>query len=305
VPQGAHLAAHDARGEPRARAGHRAHLAPRGHGGARAHRRRAHGEVLPRRALRPRRAHQVLNELIPFGPLYRFPWDGFSPIVLVTDESTVKRHPEYEAAKTGDVPSAKRLAAELTHQRTLDEIRRLLAGRRAFLVPVHAVEDQGYKRIPGAFSELLAERLDLEVEIRVIQANVVNHTGASGWQRMVRPAVFDGPVGTNVDYFMVDGFVGQGGTLANLRGFLMQCGGRVLGAVTLTGRADPATLALQAGTLAALREKHGEEIENWWQGTFGYRFDCLTESEARYLVRVEDADTIRARLTAAGSEEHH
>ena len=38
VHEDAHLAAHDARGEPRARAGHGAHLAPRGHGGARAHR---------------------------------------------------------------------------------------------------------------------------------------------------------------------------------------------------------------------------------------------------------------------------
>lgn len=70
------------------------------------------------------------------------------------------------------------------------------------------------------------------------------------------------------------------------------------------GRADSATLALRANTLAALREKHGEQIEIWWQETFGYRFDCLTESEARYLVRVEDADAIRERLIAAGSEEH-
>lgn len=122
---------------------------------------------------------------------------------------------------------------------------------------------------------------------------------------MVRPAVFEGVVTPDSDYFMVDDFVGQGGTLANLRGYLNHGGGRVLGATTLTGRADSATLALQPGTLAALRAKHGEQIENWWQGVFGYRFDCLTESEARYLVRVEDADTIRARLVEAGSEEHH
>jgi hypothetical protein len=69
--------------------------------------------------------------------------------------------------------------------------------------------------------------------------------------------------------------------------------------------ADSATLALQPGTLAGLRDKHGAEIEDWWQGIVGYRFDCLTESEARYLVRVENADAIRARLIEAGSEEHH
>lgn len=173
------------------------------------------------------------------------------------------------------------------------------------MVPVHALEDLGFNRIPGAFAELLGERLNLEVEMGIIQANVVNHTGASGWQRMVRPPVFDGPVAAGREYFLVDDFVGQGGTLANLRGYLLQGGGSVLGATTLTGRADSATLTLQSGTLEALGAKHGKEIENWWESVFGYRFDCLTESEARYLLRVENADTIRVRLVEAGSEEYH
>jgi len=243
--------------------------------------------------------------VIQFGPIYRSPWNRCPPIVLAAEQGAVKQHAHYEAAKTGDVPAAKRLAAQLTSPQTIESIQAVLGDRRPALVPVHAVEDLGYNRIPGAFAELLAERLNLDIEIRIIQANVVNHTGASGWQRMVRPAVFEGAVTPGSDYFMVDDFVGQGGTLANLRGYLIHGGGRVLGATTLTGRADSATLALQPDTLAALREKHGEQIENWWQGVFGYRFDCLTESEARYLFRVEDADTIRAQLTEAGSEEHH
>jgi len=236
---------------------------------------------------------------------HRVPWNGFPNVVITTDESAVKRHAEYEGAKTGDVPAAKRLAAQLTGPRILDAIRELIGDRQVALLPVHALENQGYNRIPAAFAELLAEKLGLEVETGIVQANVVNHTGASGWERMVRPPVFDGAVVPESDYLMVDDFVGQGGTLANLRGYLIGGGGRVLGATTLTGRADSATLALQPTTLAALRGKHGEQIENWWQGTFGYRFDCLTESEARYLLRVEDADTIRVRLIAAGSEEQH
>ena len=47
-----------------------------------------------------------------------------------------------------------------------------------------------------------------------------------------------------VDDLMVDDFVGLGGTLASLRGYLIAGGGRVLGTVTLTGRADSAKLAL-------------------------------------------------------------
>lgn len=235
---------------------------------------------------------------------HRAPWNEFPDIVIAADESSVKRHEEYEGAKTGDVPAAKRLAAQLAGAQAVDAIRELIGDRQVALLPVHALENQGYNRIPAAFAEMLGEKLNLEVEIGIIQANVVNHTGASGWERMVRPPVFDGAVIAGKAYVMVDDFVGQGGTFANLRGYLMRGGGRVLGAATLTGRADSATLALKVDTLAALREKHGEQIEIWWQEIFGYRFDCLTESEARYLLRVEDADTIRARLIAAGSEEH-
>jgi hypothetical protein len=83
---------------------------------------------------------------------------------------------------------------------------------------------------------------------------------------------------------------------------LMHNGGVVRGAVTL--RDYSAKLALQSETLAQLRAKHGHQIEDWWSERFGYGFECLTESEARYLIRAEDADTVRAKLSAAGFAGH-
>ena len=52
--------------------------------------------------------------------------------------------------------------------------------------------------------------------------------------------------------------------------------------------------------IQAVRDKHGDELEIWWQKEFGYGFGCLTQSEARYLERSQDADTIRSRMAAAG-----
>ena len=162
------------------------------------------------------------------------------------------------------------------------------------------MEGAGFNRIPGAFAELLAEKLGLDVETEIVQANIVNHTGASGWARMSRAPVFSGSVIPGATYLLVDDFIGQGGTLANLRGHIVSGGGLVSGAVTLTGKAYSATLALQPATLEELRRKHGQEIENWWRASFGYGFEGLTESEARYLLRAEDADTIRRKLAQAG-----
>ena len=50
--------------------------------------------------------------------------------------------------------------------------------------------------------------------------------------------------------------------------------------------------------IRSLREKHGQNFENWWRQTFGFGYDSLTRSEARYL----EKSAIRDRLIAAGLE---
>jgi len=91
----------------------------------------------------------------------------------------------------------------------------------------------------------------------------------------------------------------MGGTLANLRGYIESNGGRVLGAVALTGKPYSAKLTLEEKTLEELRQTHGQNLDRWWQNRFGHAFDRLTQSEARYLARSPDADTIRDRIAAA------
>lgn len=250
--------------------------------------------------------NRPMATVLPTNPK-RHPWDEFPDVVIVAEEKAVKQHAEYDQAKAGNVddaaPAAKRLTAEVLSADALERVQGLSL-QNAVLVPVHALETGGLNRIPGAFAELLAGKLGLDIETSIVQANIVNHTGATGWERMARPPLFSGDIVARRSYVLIDDFVGQGGTLANLRGYLMSKGGVVRGAVTLTGRDYSAKLALRLETLAQLRMKHGHEIENWWRENFGYGFDCLTESEARYLLRAEDADTIRAKLSAAGLAGH-
>jgi hypothetical protein len=53
--------------------------------------------------------------------------------------------------------------------------------------------------------------------------------------------------------------------------------------------------------IRALRAKHGAGLEEWWRQHFGFDFECLTRSEARYLENTPDADTVRSRIAAARS----
>ena len=232
----------------------------------------------------------------------RAAWGDFPDVLIFAEEGAVKRHPEYLAAKTGEVSAAKRLAADLISGEAVASVVPLVAGRDAMLLPVHALEAGGVNRIPAAMAELLGERMGLEVEERIVQANTVGHTGASGWGRLARPAVFDGEVASGRNYVLVDDFVGQGGTLANLRGYALSEGADVIGAAALTGKGYSAKLALSSLTLHSIRDRYGKELESWWRQSFGYGFDKLTESEARYLLRAENAHTIRDRVAQARSE---
>ena len=74
---------------------------------------------------------------------------------------------------------------------------------------------------------------------------------------------------------------------------------RAIGATVLTGKAYSAKLRLTEATLQLLKAKHGNELEQWWLATFCYGFARLTESEARYLSRAGDVDTVTARIVAA------
>lgn len=70
----------------------------------------------------------------------------------------------------------------------------------------------------------------------------------------------------------------------------------------LTGKKHPARLSPSKEHLDALRERHGVELEQWWRDQFGHSFDGLTQSEAGYLERSPNAETIRNRLAAAKQE---
>ena len=230
----------------------------------------------------------------------RTPWQsGFPPVVIHAPESGVKNHLDYWAAKRGDADAALRLVQATMSVDAVDALRSLIESRRPTLVSAHALEREGVNAIPEALADELARLLDLPVDSSVVQTNVVSHTGADGFSRLARQAAFTGEIVAGTDYVMVDDFVGQGGTLANLRGIIEAAGGHVIAATALTGKPHSAALAPTAEQLALLRAKHGKELEIWWIKRFGHGFDCLTQSEARYLERTQDADTIRNRVAEA------
>jgi hypothetical protein len=227
--------------------------------------------------------------------IYRTPWQLQFPNVLIhAPESNVKKHDAYVRAKQGNLDEAVRLTRSMLSVDQILEMRRL-SDFKPVLMSVHAEEATGRNAIPEVMADVLGRLLGWPVESTVVQANIVNHTGANGFIRMARQAVFEGEITANCNYVIVDDFIGQGGTIANLRGHIQAGGGTVIGATVLTGKPFSAVLALTTETLNELRNQHGQ-LEQWWTERFGFAFDCLTQSEARYLCNTADVDTIRNRI---------
>ncbi|GLR26285.1 hypothetical protein GCM10007875_13740 [Limnobacter litoralis] len=229
----------------------------------------------------------------------RYPWSNFPPVSIHSPESAVKKHPLYNASKSGDPEAAFRLVSELVSPSVTKSLIDRYATELPILVSAHALESSGVNAIPAALAELLEEKTGFESDTDVVQTNVVSHTGASGIHRIAHQAMFTGTIIRNRNYLLVDDFVGQGGTLANLRGYILDKGGRVVAATVLTGKPYSATICLESQTLQRLRDKHGKNLESWWPDKFGHSLDCLTESEARYLEKIESFESIRYRIAQA------
>ena len=130
-------------------------------------------------------------------PPPRVPWLDFPDAFIHAPESTVKKHPCYRAAKSGDADAAAALVATAFDDKQALAMAELLAanGQTApTLVSAHAYENDGVNAIPEVFADVLGRRLGWPVDGGILQSNVVAHTGADGWSRMARPAAFDGPV---------------------------------------------------------------------------------------------------------------
>ncbi|WP_155496420.1 PLxRFG domain-containing protein, partial [Comamonas testosteroni] len=207
-------------------------------------------------------------------------------------------HPDYAAAKAGDIEAAFRLAQDIVTPELVAKVRAAIGDSKPVVVPVAAEEATGRNRIPVAAAGVLAQRLGLSTSGAIVQANRAHRTGMDGLDRIFAPVDFAGVVEAK-PYLLVDDTLTQGGTFAALASHIREGGGTVAGVIALTGKQYSAKIQPSVETLASLRQKHGD-LENEFRAATGYGFDSLTESEARYLARYEPADRLRDRISAEG-----
>ena len=237
-----------------------------------------------------------------FGIGERAPWGDFPPVIRNGDLHASKKEPEYQAAKAGNMPAAINLVERLLTDDTLEKIRRQIKDSKPLVLPVLAVESSGNNKIPLAMAKVLAKRLNLEVESNIVQSERVGRTGTDANHRLAFNPSFEGEVKTGQAYLIIDDTLLMGGTIASLRGYIENRGGRVVGASVMDAQEGAVDIAVKPKMLAAIENKHGPSMNQFWQENFGYGIDKLTQSEAGHLRRAASVDEIRDRLAKARHE---
>ncbi|TNH02565.1 recombinase [Testudinibacter sp. TR-2022] len=214
----------------------------------------------------------------------RTEWNDNFPDTLIDRRlGDATSHPEYIAAKSGDVTAAYRLAKDLVTDEAVQKLKLIIGQQDFVIVPVHAEEAIGINMIPLAVAKVLAEKLGKAVDLSIVQATKVSRTGSDGWHRLANSPKFDGVFPAHQNALILDDTQTQGGTLASLKGYIERQGGKVIAVYALTGKQYSVQLKLSTTTLTQLRGKYGD-LEAWWTREFGYGFDKLTEWEAKFLI---------------------
>lgn len=209
----------------------------------------------------------------------------------------LKRHPDYNAAKSGDYAAAFRLVRDNVSDELIAQARQQF-GPDAIYAPVVAIEQQGYNAIPGRLAQRYAETAGGTVADDLRQTNRPFHTGAKAMERLITRAQFAGDVVPGGKYVLVDDVTVMGSTLADLAEHIQQGGGNVIGVVTLVNASRSARLAATPAQVRAIERRFGDVIEQ----LFGLQPASLTYPEAFYLLNFRDADSLRARVAAAQRE---
>lgn len=235
-------------------------------------------------------------------PAERAPWANFPSVIRNGDLKSLEREPEYPAAKSGDSEAALHLIKKLIRTETIQEIAQLIGDQSDVrIVPIQAIEESGFNKIPLMYAEVLAHELGLEVEYDICQAQKVMRTGATADHRLAFNPAFTGPVATGARYLVVDDTLSMGGTIASLRGYIENRGGQVVGASVMTAHEGALHLAVKSEMLARIEAKHGPDMNQFWTQEFGYGIDKLTQGEAGHLRTATSVEALRTRIHAARS----
>ena len=227
---------------------------------------------------------------------YGFPHGVTEPFWLFDNDSVLKEHPKYQAAKAGGVDAAVELVSALAVDFLVSIADKL--PQDAMYVAPHAREAAGDNAIPQVLATACALVMQGSVETDIVQMTRVYHTGADPMERMCLRAEFKGNVTPGARYVLVDDVTNMGGTLAELANYLQYAGGIVVAVIVLVNAGRDKRFHPANKIIREIEKRYPHDIEK----IFSIVPNALTANEASYLIGFRSADEIRNRFVKARKE---
>ena len=230
---------------------------------------------------------------------FRSAWENFPDAITNGNLGDLKKDPEYVEAKAGDEYAAWRLVNRLFKEETIISIIEKFNPNAdsTLLLPVLAEEHCGYNKIPLATAILISKKIDIPYCKTIFQTNCIGRTNKNGDSRLLFQPTFGGIVEKGKNYILIDDTLTMGGTIAALRSFVIQNGANVIGAIVMTSQQRSLQLAPTAEILENIRNKFGENIEDFLNKELGYGLKELTQAEASHIYAYKDFNSLRVRFT--------
>lgn len=229
----------------------------------------------------------------------RSDWGDFPPLVRNGNLEEMKTTDGYREAKAGDPQAALNLVQSLLSEQTVDDIKKMANGREPIIVGIRAEESKGKNQIPTMMVHVLSQQTGWEKDENLYQISYAGRTGSDSSYRLAFPAVFGGEVKAGRDYLILDDNSTMGGTIAGLKGYIENRGGKVIGAAVMSARATGLELVPTEKQLNDIQRKHGDAANDFFQKTYGYGIRRLTRSEAGAVRTSPTIDELRNRINEA------
>lgn len=244
----------------------------------------------------------------------RAPWEGDFPDVFVNckwkspDAKVVclADHALYTAAKgQRDMDAALRLLDDLVIEKTVVNLRELekrYGGKPKLIAPSAQVSESNNALAIG-YANWLGHELGWPVDENVFQMKDFSKDKLDGWVRVAHRSTFYGEIDKKDPYVIVDDVITLGGTLADLRSFIIGKGGRVIGMSTIASRdGNDVRIRLDTDTQAKLEKSYGSDLAKFCHELLGFDHRGFTSPEAGRLLSCSGYVDLRKKIVRGRNE---
>lgn len=213
--------------------------------------------------------------------------DDFPPVYAHTSISFLKHCPGFEEAKQGDMQAALSVVNMCIKPKRIAEFNQSYP--RAITLPVISKN-----RLPEALARQLGARMHMEVT----ESGAQNRKALSAVERLLHKPRFSGRIDEGESYVIVDDIVTQGGTVSELRKYVLDCGGSVAAIVALAFSKDSSVIAPTFQDVHNLNDRFPLILINEILREYNIANDIseLTRSQIKCLLRFKKTERIMTSM---------